>query len=182
MVGPSTDTKPDTTSENTFFLEENTGKVYYFSEGQWAEAPSSVGNFISNLLGGGNSGGGDVTPAAVADAIGDMSAEQIGAVVSDLDVVPNPVKVTVSDTSYTCAAQDNRIYSCGELTSLTIVDSGQNISFTVDFTSGSTATVLDVPLDYKAPGGDLAPDASQSYELSVRNGKAVLTPFEAVSA
>lgn len=183
MVGMSTDTKPETTSENTFFLEANTGDVYYFSEGNWEKAPAAVGQFISNLLGGGRgSGGGDVTPAAVADAIGAMTAEQIGAVVSDLDVVPNPVKVTVAGTSYTCTAQDNRIYSCGELTSLTIVDSGQNISFTVDFTSGSTATVLSVPTGYKAPGGDLAPEANQSYELSVRNGKAVLTPFEAVSA
>lgn len=181
MVGLSTDTKPDTTSENTFFLEENTGKVYYYSEGEWSEAPSAAGNFISNLLGGGSSGeGGEVTPDAVADAIGDMTAEQIGAVVSDLDVVTNPVKVTVAETSYTCAAQDNRIYSCGELSSLTITDSGQNISFTVVFTSGATATTLTVPSGYMA-SGDLTPAANKTYELNVFNGRAVLGAFEAVS-
>jgi hypothetical protein len=57
MVGLSTDTKPDTTSENTFFLEEDTGDVYYFSEGEWSKATSSVGKFISNLLGGNGSSG-----------------------------------------------------------------------------------------------------------------------------
>ena len=67
------------------------------------------------------------------------------------------------------------------MTAITIMDSAQNISFTVDFTSGSTATVLTVPSGYKAPGGDLTPEASKTYELNVRNGKAVLTAFEAVS-
>ena len=207
MVGLSTDTKPDTTSENTFFLEENTGKVYYFSAGEWAEADAAVAGIVAALLNKGalpavtatdngkvlkvvdgvwapgtGGGGGDVTPAAVADAIGNMSAEQIGGVVSDLDVVPSPVIVTVSGSAaYTCNAGDNRVYKCEEIPALTIVDSAQNISFTVDFTSGSTATVLSVPSGYKAPGGDLTPEANKVYELNVRNGKAVLTAFEAVS-
>lgn len=58
MVGLSTDTKPETTSENTFFLAEDTGDVYYFSEGNWEKAPAAVGQFISNLLGGGSGGSG----------------------------------------------------------------------------------------------------------------------------
>lgn len=208
MVGLSTDTKPDTTSENTFFLEEDTGDVYYYSDGEWAQAGDDVAMIIASILGGGSElpvvdasdngkvlgvsngawavvsggGGGDVTPAAVADAIGNMTSEQIGGVVSDLDVVPSPVIVTVSGSAaYTCNAGDNRIYKCEEIPALTIVDSAQNISFTVDFTSGSTATVLTVPSGYKAPGGDLTPEAGKAYELNVRNGKAVLTAFEAVS-
>lgn len=93
-----------------------------------------------------------------------------------------PTKTTVSGATPTIAAEDNTIYSCGELTSLTITDSGQNISFVVDFASGSTPTAIFVPAGYKAPGGDLTPEASKTYELNVRNGKAVLTAFEAVSS
>lgn len=94
----------------------------------------------------------------------------------------DPTTVNITGTTPTITAQNNTIYACGELSTLTINDSMKNISFSVDFTSGSTATAITVPSGYKAPGGDLAPEANQSYELSVRNGKAVLTPFEAVSA
>lgn len=50
MVGLSTDNKPETTAENTFFLEEDSGDVYYFSEGQWAEADSAVAGIVAALL------------------------------------------------------------------------------------------------------------------------------------
>ena len=208
MVGLSTDNKPETTSENTFFLEENTGKIYYFSAGEWAEAGPDVAQFIAALLGGGSSlpavdsgdagkvltvsnegkwepeeaGAASVTAEAVASAIGDMSALQIGGVVSDLNAVTSPVVQSVTGTEASITAEDNHVYSCGEITSLTITDSAQNISFKVDFTSGSTATVINTPSGYKAPGGDLTAEANKEYELDVRNGKAVLTAFEAVSA
>ena len=90
--------------------------------------------------------------------------------------------VIVSGATPTIAAANNQVYSCGEITSLTITDSTQNISFKVDFTSGSTPTVINTPSGYKAPGGDLTAEANKTYELDVRNGKAVLTAFEAVSA
>ena len=93
-----------------------------------------------------------------------------------------PTDVQVSGSTPTITAEDNHVYSCGEITSLTITDSAQNISFKVDFTSGSTATVINAPSGYKAPGGDLTAEANKEYELDVRNGKAVLTAFEAVSA
>ena len=93
-----------------------------------------------------------------------------------------PTQEAVTGTAPTITAADNTIYSCGEVSSLTISDSAQNISFVVEFTSGSTATTLTVPSGYKAPGGDLTPEASKTYELNVRNGKAVLTAFEAVNA
>ena len=51
MVGLSTDSKPTTTSENTFFLEENTGDVYYFSAGEWNEAGPNAAQFVAALLG-----------------------------------------------------------------------------------------------------------------------------------
>lgn len=50
MVGLSTDTKPDTTSENTFFLAEDTGDVYYFAEGEWSEAGADVAGVVAALL------------------------------------------------------------------------------------------------------------------------------------
>ena len=99
--------------------------------------------------------------------------------IGDVDV---PARETVSGSTVSIAAEDNHVYSCGEITSLTITDSAQNISFKVDFTSGSTATVINTPSGYKAPGGDLTAEANKEYELDVRNGKAVLTAFEAVSA
>ena len=126
-------------------------------------------------------GGGTVTAAAVVSAIGDMSAAQVATVVSDLSVQATPTISTVTGATPSITAENNTIYSCGELTSLTIVDSAQNISFCVDFTSGTTPTTITVPSGYKAPGGDLTPEASKTYELNVRNGKAVLTAFEAVS-
>ena len=92
-----------------------------------------------------------------------------------------PTITEVTGSTPTITAADNTIYSCGEVSSLTISDSAQNISFVVEFTSGSTPTALTVPSGYKAPGGDLTPEASKTYELNVRNGKAVLTAFEAVS-
>ena len=90
--------------------------------------------------------------------------------------------VNVSGTTPSITADDNTIYNCGTLTSLTIVDASKSISFTVDFTSGSTPTAIAVPSGYKAPGGDLTAEANKTYELNVRNGKAVLSAFEAVSA
>jgi len=53
MVGTSLDNKPTTTSENSFFLEEDSGKVYYFSAGSWSEAGAGVANIIASILGGG---------------------------------------------------------------------------------------------------------------------------------
>ena len=270
MVGLSTDNKPETTSENTFFLEEDSGDVYYFSEGEWKEAPSSVGLFISNLLGGGQSGGGDVTAAAVVAAIEAMTNAQKADAREGLDAAQTPMivefseqggvysaseslvdikaalaagrivsgfneagaecrvigqdvgnvqfaavddsnggstlrlrvytvgqssvdyfahefqwapgSVTISDAAASISPNNDTVYKCGTLTSLTIAGSALDISFSVDFDSGATPTSIFVPSGYKAPGGDLTPEANKTYELNVRNGKAVLTAFEAVSA
>lgn len=38
--GLSTDTKPTTARENSLFLELDTGKFYYFSNGVWTEVGS----------------------------------------------------------------------------------------------------------------------------------------------
>lgn len=36
-MGLSTDEKPTKTGENSLFWELDTGKLYYFSEGEWVE-------------------------------------------------------------------------------------------------------------------------------------------------
>lgn len=53
MVGLSTDSKPTVTSENSFFLEEDSGDCYYYSEGQWTQAGDDVRMFIASIIGGG---------------------------------------------------------------------------------------------------------------------------------
>ena len=99
MQGLSTDNKPTATSENTFFLEQNTGKVYYFSGGSWTQAGDDVALIISAILGGGrdlpvvtdsddgkvlgveNGAWGlvdsSVDPTAIADAVTDWLDENI---------------------------------------------------------------------------------------------------------
>lgn len=37
LRGLSTDTKPTTAGENSTFIEMDTGKLYYFSNGTWSE-------------------------------------------------------------------------------------------------------------------------------------------------
>lgn len=51
MVGLSTDTKPESTSENTFFLEGDSGDVYLYSNGEWIEAGEGAAAFIATILG-----------------------------------------------------------------------------------------------------------------------------------
>lgn len=132
-------------------------------------------------------GGGTVDSALNEDSTNPVQNKAIYAALSQAEIAlqnkaDKPTKHSASGATASITAEDNAIYTYGELTSLTITDSAQNISFCVDFTSGSTATVLTVPSGYKAPGGDLTPEAGKTYELNVRNGKAVLTAFEAVSS
>ena len=70
------------------------------------------------------------------------------------------VKVeTVSGTSPSIYAEENTIYLCGEIYSLTLVPP-QSGMIDVRFTSGSSATVLNVT------GGVLWPDSFDPYSLS----------------
>lgn len=273
MVGNNSDMdngspKVTETSENTFFLNWESGDIFVFSGGEWAEADAAVAGIVAALLnkgalpavtatdngkvlkvvdgvwapgtGGGGGSGMEQFLVTFTYSSGTFSANktyaEIAAAVSagkyveatmtldgatyygPLAYIYNstayftvfqvlndgainayvltrdgsaaggsfsrlaPGTSAVSGTSVTINAADNMVYTCGELSALEIIDSNQNISFTVDFTSGSTATVLTVPSGYKAPGGDLTAEANKEYELDVRNGKAVLTAFEAVSA
>lgn len=143
--------------------------------------------FLAKKLGGG--GGGSVTVDSALDEESEnpvQNAVLYAAFAQGEEALlykaDKPHNHSATGTTASITAEDNSIYTYGELTSLTITDSAQNISFTVVFTSGATPTTLTVPTGYKAPGGDLTPQANKTYELNVCNGRAVLGEFEAVSS
>ena len=112
----------------------------------------------------------DVTPAAVAAAIGNMTQEQLSQVLEDIGAEPLPVVDVVTGTTPTIAAVDNHIYKCGEVTSLTITG-GTTGEYIVVFTSGATPTVLNLPqaLDDMMPDG-FSVEANTKYEINVLDG------------
>lgn len=114
--------------------------------------------------------GGEVTAEAVAAAIGNMTQEQLSQVLEDIGAEPLPIVDAVTGTTPTIAAVDNHIYKCGEVTSLTITD-GTTGEFIVIFTSGATATVLNLPqaLEDMMPDG-FSVEANTMYEINVRDG------------
>lgn len=124
-------------------------------------------------------GGGSVTAAAVAQAIGDMTSAQTEAVVSDLGVQSNPTKTTVSGSTPSITAADNTIYTCGEVSSITVT-AAANIDFTVIFTSGSTAATLTMDQNITMPDS-FSVETNTRYEINVSNGYAVVAGW-AVSA
>lgn len=92
-----------------------------------------------------------------------------------------PTTTTVTGSTPTIAlCEDNHIYECGELTSLTITAFDNPGEFSITFTSGSTATVLTVPASMIMPDG-FAVEANTRYEINVRNGYALVAGW-AVSA
>lgn len=80
-----------------------------------------------------------------------------------------PTESTVSGATPSVAAADNRLYNCGEVTTLTITSLPDNGLFTVLFASGATATQIVWPQDatVELPEGQTI-EANRIYELSVR--------------
>lgn len=80
-----------------------------------------------------------------------------------------PTESTVSGATPSVAAADNRLYNCGEVTTLTITSLPATGLFTVMFTSGSTATQIVWPQGavIAMPDGQTI-EANKLYELSVR--------------
>ena len=83
-----------------------------------------------------------------------------------------PATVTVSGTTPTIEPAPNTIYSCGELTSLTITDPPATGSYVIKFTSGSTATTTTIPASIIFPEA-FAAEANTRYEINVEDGYAV---------
>ena len=82
-----------------------------------------------------------------------------------------PKKVSVSGATPEITAADNTIYTCGEVTSITVT-ADATIAFTVIFISGSTPATLTMDDSIVMPDG-FAVEANTRYEINVSDGYAV---------
>ena len=112
-----------------------------------------------------------------------------GAVVTDYALVQTdelsnydlrPVVVTVSGATPTITPENNTIYNCSELASLTISNPPTSGAYSIVFTSGATPTDLSVDPAIKMPDG-FSVEANKRYEINVSGGWAVAGSW-AVSA
>ena len=81
------------------------------------------------------------------------------------------VAVTISGTSPTIIAEDNKRYICGEVTSLSFTPCASGIC-DVQFTSGSTATLLTLPGTVKFPDwfDSTSLETNTIYEINILDG------------
>ena len=78
--------------------------------------------------------------------------------------------ITVSGTDPVITAQSGVRYICGEVTTLTFTPSPSGICDVI-FHSGSTPTVVELPLAVKFPGGkELSIEADTTYEINIMDG------------
>lgn len=109
---------------------------------------------------------------------GAVFANLINGVFADKETV-----VTVSGSTPSITPEDNHIYKCGELDSLTITDPPATGAYTVIFASGSTATVATIPATVIFPGsGSLTVEADTRYEINVMDGYATVQTWPAISS
>lgn len=121
----------------------------------------------------GGGGGG-----AVSSVNGKTGAVVLSA--SDVGASPAETVVEVSGTTLTIEPQANTIYNCGELTSLTISNPPANGSYSIVFTSGSTATTTTITATILGLES-FAAEANTLYEINVLDNRAVVGSW-AVSA
>lgn len=84
-----------------------------------------------------------------------------------------PVKTTISSQTAQISAADNHAYDCGTLTSLEITSFPVSGSFTITWTSGSTATTLTIPQTLHMPDG-FQVEANMRYEMNVSDCYALI--------
>lgn len=84
-----------------------------------------------------------------------------------------PVVNTISGTTPTVTPEDNNIYNCGELTSLTISNPPATGAYSIVFTSGSTATTTTIPATILGVES-FAAEANTMYEINVLDNRAVV--------
>lgn len=127
-------------------------------------------------------GGGsvEVTPASIIAATERMTEEQIAQTQENLNVVPAVTTIIISSTTVTITPENNHIYKCGELTSLTISNPPANGAYSIVFTSGSTATTTTFPATILGLE-DFAAEANTVYEINVLDNRSVIGSW-AVSA
>lgn len=146
-------------------------------------------HFLAAIAEGGPSPGpgGEVTPASIVRATGQMTAAQKADTRTNLGAVSNAVMgavyerlealegttVTVEGSTPTITPAANTIYNCGTLDSLTISNPPTSGAYSIVFTSGATATDLAVPPSIVMPDG-FSVDANTRYEINVLDGYVVV--------
>lgn len=103
--------------------------------------------------------------------------EELGETI-DLSVYElKPVVNAPTGTSVTITPEDNHIYNCGELTSLTITNPPADGMYIIIFTSGATPTTTTIPATIH--GFDsFAAEANMRYEINVLNNYALIAGWE----
>ena len=82
-----------------------------------------------------------------------------------------------TETTITLAAQNNAEYNYGTLTSLTVTYPTEPFEFLISFTAGTSITVS-FPSGTKWLDGETPSwQAGKTYEISVKNGRAVVGVF-----
>lgn len=89
--------------------------------------------------------------------------------------------ITLPGTTYTLAPVKYTSYECGTLTSLTITNPPADGSWSVRFTSGSTATVLTMPNTVVMPDG-FEVEANTVYEINVLDNYALVASWPVASS
>lgn len=141
-------------------------------------------HFLAAIAGSGPSPGpgGEVTPASIVTATGQMTAAQKAATRRNLGAgsVNPPDVVDIISATPTIEPEANTIYNCGELTSLTISNPTATGSYSIVFTSGATATTTTFPATILGLE-NFAAEANTLYEINVLDNRAVVGSW-AVSA
>lgn len=138
---------------------------------------SRVEDLLKQILDSGGSGGEGNAVKYTAQSLTDPQKAQAR---TNIAAAAVPTVETISGTSATIDAEVNTIYKCGELSALTIDTFPPTGSFSVVFTSGSTATVFTEPSGMTMPDG-FSVEANKRYEINVSDGYAVVASW-AVSA
>ena len=89
------------------------------------------------------------------------------------DKLDAPIVITVSGTTPTITPENNTIYNCGEVASLTISNPPATGAYSIVFTSGSTATTTTIPATILGLE-DFAAEANTLYEINVLDSRAVI--------
>lgn len=84
-----------------------------------------------------------------------------------------PTAVIVTGATFTVTPEDNKVYECGELTSLTITNPPTKGAYSIVFISGSVATDATIPSTILGLE-NFDPEANTIYEINVLDNRAVI--------
>ena len=113
----------------------------------------------------GGGGGGSVTPESVVTATGQMTPEQADRMRENIGAAAAETVVEVTGTTPTITPAANTVYTCGELTSLTISNPPATGKYSIIFYSGATPTTT-VGIE------NFAAEANKRYKITVEDNYA----------